>query len=55
MAANELGNRGVFDNISVESGITNSNDDRILSTTMGAVNDTDLKSLVRRAVGDRWV
>jgi len=39
----------------VERGITNANDDRILSTPMGAVNDTDLKSLVRRAVGDHWV
>jgi hypothetical protein len=52
---NELGNRGVFTNISVERGITTANDDRILATTMGAVNDTDLKSLVRRAVKDRWV
>jgi len=54
-ASNELGNKGVFANISVERGITNPNDDRILATTMGAVNDTDLKSLVRRAVGDHWV
>ena len=54
-ASNELGNQGVFANISVERGITTANDDRILATTMGAVNDTDLKSLVRRAVKDRWV
>lgn len=52
---NAFGNRGAFENISVERGITNANDDRILSTTMGAVNDQDLKSLVRRAVSARWV
>lgn len=55
IAENALGNRGIFENISVERGITNANDDRILGTTMGAVNDTDLKSLVRRAVSARWV
>ena len=40
-ASNALGNQGVFTNISVERGITTANDDRILATTMGAVNDTD--------------
>ena len=54
-AENMLGNRGIFENISVERGITTANDDRILATTMGAVNDTDLKSLVRRAVSAKWV
>lgn len=54
-AENTLGNRGVFENISVEPGITSANDDRILATAMGAVNDQDLKSLVRRAVSARWV
>lgn len=54
-AENTLGNRGIFANISVERGITSANDDRVLSTTVGAVNDADLKALVRRAVSYRWV
>jgi hypothetical protein len=54
-AENGFGNRGIFQNISVERGITTANDDRIFATTMGSVNDDDLKSLVRRAVSAKWV
>jgi hypothetical protein len=40
----------VFQNLSLDPAIASDNDARILSTTMGAVNETDLRSLVRRAV-----
>jgi hypothetical protein len=52
---NEYGNRGVFRNLSLDPAVTSNNDARILSTSMGAVNDTDLKSLVRRAVTLNYV
>jgi len=54
-AANDLANNGVFLNLSMDPAIESSNDARILSTSMGAVNDTDLKSLVRRAVELNYV
>jgi hypothetical protein len=54
-AENDLGNDGVFRNISLDDGLTTSNDQRILETSQGAVNPDDLLSLVQRAVSEAWV
>jgi len=52
---NDLSNNGVFQNLSIASAVETTNDKRILSTSTGAVNDTDLRSLIHRALNDRWV
>ena len=52
---NEVGNTGVFTDVSIQDGFATPNDVRILQTTQGAVNPTDLVSLVRRAVNGAWV
>ncbi len=54
-AENDLGNQGVFQNVSVLDSLLTSNDQRILGTTAGAVNPDDLLSLVRRAVSQNWL
>lgn len=53
-AQNDYANEGVFSNVSVDSTVATSNDQRILATSIGAVNPNDLLSLVRRAVQSRW-
>ena len=54
-AINELDNTAVFQNLSLADGLATAHDERILETTQGAVNQADFLSLVRRAVGNRWV
>jgi hypothetical protein len=54
-AINDLGNEGVFRNISLATGLATANDSRILTTSIGAVNPNDLLTLVRRAVQNDWV
>jgi hypothetical protein len=53
-AVNASNNAGVFQNVSLAGGLATSNDGRILTTSMGAVNPDDLLSLVRRAVQGAW-
>ena len=53
-ATNDLGNGGVFDDVSLAPSVANENDLRILSTPQGAVNQVDLLSLVRRSVQGNW-
>lgn len=55
LAENDLGNAGIFANISLDPGLANENDQRILTTRLGAVNNEDFVSLVRRAVTESWV
>ena len=54
-AENEFSNAGTFDNVSLEPGLATPNDTRMLETEVGAVNDDDFLSLVRRAVENNWV
>ena len=54
-AENDYSNAGTFSNVSVESGLATANDTRMLETKVGAVNDDDFLSLVKRAVSNRWV
>lgn len=54
-AVNDLGNAAVFQNISLASGLATANDNRILATTSGAVNQADFLSLIRRAVEGNWI
>jgi hypothetical protein len=53
-AVNGLDNAGVFQNISLKAGLATANDERILATAAGAVNQADFLSLVRRAVEGNW-
>jgi hypothetical protein len=54
-AENEFGNRGVFQDLSIAPALETDNDARILSTSQGAVNPDDLRSLIQRATDGRWV
>jgi hypothetical protein len=54
-AINDLGNGGVFQNVSLATGIASRNDNRILKTTLGAVNPDDFLTLVRKAIQNDWV
>jgi len=54
-AINDLDNTGVFQNISLANGLATYNDERILATTAGAVNQADFLSFVRRAVEANWI
>jgi hypothetical protein len=54
-AENDLANNGVFQNVSVDAGLTDENQNRVLATEIGAVSAEPFLSLVRRAVQDRWV
>ena len=54
-AENQASNAGIFQSVSLAPGLATPNDSRILSTTIGAVNDVDPLSLVRRAVSEAWV
>jgi hypothetical protein len=51
---NDYANEGVFSNVSIDASVATSNDQRILATSIGAVNPTDFLSLVRRAVQSNW-
>jgi hypothetical protein len=54
-AINDLGNEGVFQNISLATSVATANNNRILSTTIGAVNPDDFLTLVRNAVQNHWL
>jgi len=54
-AENGLGNAGVFEPVSIDSSVETDADQRMLSTTLGAVNPDSLQSLVRRAVEGNWI
>lgn len=54
-AVNGLDNAGVFQNISLADGLATDNDERLLATTAGAVNQADFLSFIRRAVEGNWI
>lgn len=54
-AENDFGNEGLFRNVSLEDGLATPNDNRMLATATGAVNQDDFVSLVTRAVEGQWV
>jgi hypothetical protein len=52
---NGLSNAGLLAGVRAEASLKTANDIRLLETEVGAVNPEDFMSLVRRAVGERWV
>ena len=54
-AMSQAGNEGLFDKVEVNAGLLNDKDKRLFATKRGAVNAEGFKSLVRRAVSERWI
>jgi hypothetical protein len=52
---NDLANVGLFRNLSLDAGLSTSNDVRMLETEIGAVNPDSFQSFVERAITERWV
>ena len=52
---NDLANEGLFRNVSLDTSVKTTADDRLFATEIGAVNPDDFQSLVRRAVQNSWV
>jgi hypothetical protein len=52
---NEMGNQGVFTNVTLQDGLATENINRMLETEIGAVNPETFLSFVRRAVEQRWI
>ncbi len=51
----ELGNLGLFENVTADQSLLNDRDQRLLGTKKGAVNSESFMSFVRRAVRSNWV
>ena len=54
-AENAMANQGLFADVSVATGLTGDNDERMLETEIGAVNPETFTSFVQRAVAGQWV
>jgi hypothetical protein len=54
-ATNGTGNVGLFRNVSLEEGLVEESDNRLLATQSGAINPDSFLSFLRRAVAGRWV
>ena len=54
-AANGTGNVGLFRNVSLDQGVVEESDKRLLATESGAINPDSFLSFLRRAVQGRWV
>ena len=52
---NDLGNEGLFYDVSLDANLVTDNVQRMLDTRSGAVNPDDFMSLVRAAVQQNWV
>ncbi len=54
-AANAFNNEGLFDGVSVDSGLLRSSESTMLSKRSGAVDQAVLQGLVNRAVKNNWI
>jgi hypothetical protein len=52
---NDLANEGLFQNLSIDAGLSTANDVRMLETEIGAVNPDTFQSFVERAIVGEWV
>ena len=52
---NEIANRDLFKNVSVNPALLTPAEQKMLKTTRGALNPSTFVSFVRRAVENRWI
>jgi len=52
---NDLANQGLFQDVSIDPGLSTTNDVRMMETEIGAVNPSTFESFVERAITERWV
>ncbi len=54
-ATNQFNNAGLFNNVQVDSTLLNTTDQRVMTTTDGAMNTQGFIALVKKAVNGKWV
>ncbi|HEY1334979.1 MAG TPA: hypothetical protein VGF31_12035 [Myxococcaceae bacterium] len=54
-AANSVENSGLFEKVVVDPGLLAEPEQRVMSTTHGAVNTRGFSMLVKRAVAEKWI
>ena len=54
-ASNSVENSGLFEKVVVDPGLLAEPEQRVLSTTRGAVNTRGFSMLVKRAVAEKWI